>query len=58
METAARTGKGRAARLEVSARMRRFFAELKDELDKDTEEFFNRVMEQAKHDGRVSMSAP
>lgn len=45
---------GKAARSEVAARIRLFFAQLKDDLDKDSGDFFNRVMEQAKNERRVN----
>ena len=37
----------RHARMAVAARVRQYFAELRAELDADTEEFFQRVMQQA-----------
>jgi hypothetical protein len=55
MDTAAYIGRGKKARREVKARVQRFFTRLKDELDKDTDDFFDHVMEQAKRDNRVSM---
>jgi hypothetical protein len=38
----------RAARRVVSERLRHFFSELRDALDPDTDDFFERVMQQAK----------
>jgi hypothetical protein len=37
----------RKARIIVSERLRAYFAEIKAELDADSEEFFKRVMQQA-----------
>lgn len=41
------------ARSEVKGRVRQYLLALMEELDKDNEDFFNRVMEQAKRNDRV-----
>jgi hypothetical protein len=51
--TAPTTGTTKEARIEVTARVRHFFARLRDEFDQDSEDFFNRVMEQASRGDRA-----
>jgi uncharacterized protein YegL len=45
----------RKARIIVSERLRAYFAEIKAELDADSEEFFKRVMQQAHHRQHAGM---
>jgi hypothetical protein len=45
----------RKARIIVSERLRAYFAEIKAELDADSEEFFKRVMQQADHRQHAGM---
>lgn len=51
------TEKEKEVRIEVTARLRQFFARLKHELDQDSEDFFNRVMEQANRGDRLHKTA-
>jgi hypothetical protein len=54
MNTAAQMSRAKEARSEVKARVRRFFLRLMEELDKDTEDFYERVMEQVAREQHLS----